>query len=282
MAIYPANRSPTEPALIMIKQQSVQVASEVVQYLDSGGEDPPVVFLHPGSGSSAVWEQQVPVFTAAGFRFIAIDYISPTVGYGGSSLRIAAVVGHLNLAHFHLVGVAAGGGASFEYALAFGDRLLSLTVANSIGNVRDSDYVSLSKRLRPATWAQLPVEFQELGPSYRAANPEGVTRWKELSHALHAALNQPVDDGQLPTMASNVAVTWKKLANLAVPTLLITGDADLYTPPSVLRLFAAHIPGSEMQVIAESGHASYWECPETFNRVVLDFLGRHSTVPEAL
>jgi hypothetical protein len=38
----------------------------------------------------------------------------------------------------------------------------------------------------------------------------------------------------------NVEVTWAKLEIPKVPTLLLTGDADLYTPPSVLRMFAAH------------------------------------------
>ena len=28
----------------------------------------------------------------------------------------------------------------------------------------------------------MPVEFRELGPSYRAANPEGAPIWTELAH----------------------------------------------------------------------------------------------------
>ena len=44
-------------------------------------------------------------------------------------------------------------------------------------------------------------------------------------------------------------ITFAALASLAVPTLLITGDADLYTPPPVLRLFAARIKGSAMTLL---------------------------------
>ena len=42
-----------------------------VWYVDSGGSGVPIVFLHAATGSSRVWEHQIPAFTAAGYRFIA-------------------------------------------------------------------------------------------------------------------------------------------------------------------------------------------------------------------
>jgi pimeloyl-ACP methyl ester carboxylesterase len=46
-------------------------------------------------------------------------------------------------------------------------------------------------------------------------------------------------------------------------------------PPSRAARFAAHVPGCETAVIAEAGHSAYWEQPAAFNRLVLDFIGRH-------
>jgi pimeloyl-ACP methyl ester carboxylesterase len=60
-----------------------------------------------------------------------------------------------------------------------------------------------------------------------------------------------------------------------VPTLLITGGADLYAPPAVLRMFAAHIKGAETLIIPQAGHSAYWEQPDLFNRAVLDFMKKH-------
>ena len=57
--------------------------------------------------------------------------------------------------------------------------------------------------------------------------------------------------------------------------VLITGGADLYAPPPVLQLFAARIKGSEVLIVPEAGHSTYWEQPEVFNRAVLAFLGKH-------
>lgn len=57
--------------------------------------------------------------------------------------------------------------------------------------------------------------------------------------------------------------------------LLITGDADLYLPPFLLRLVAARFNGSEALIVPESGHSVYWEQPEAFNQAVLEFIRKH-------
>ena len=119
----------------------------------------------------------------------------------------------------------------------------------------------------------LPVELRELGPSYRAEEPEGVARWLKLSHGEPPAGKDKARP--LPALKPENSVTWAKLRELEVPVLLLTGDADLYTPPAVLRLFQENLPRAEAVVIPETGHSSYWENPKVFNRVLLDFLGRH-------
>jgi pimeloyl-ACP methyl ester carboxylesterase len=70
-------------------------------------------------------------------------------------------------------------------------------------------------------------------------------------------------------------ITWSLLEKLDVPTLLVTGDADLYTPPAVLQLFSRRIRTSTTVILPEVGHSTYWEQPERFNRAVLDFIHLH-------
>ncbi len=203
-----------------------------------------------------MWEQQIPAFTGAGYRFIAFDRRNT----GVASEDLEALAAHLHLERFHLVGTAAGGIVAVDYALSYPQRLRSLVIANSIVGVQDEDYVEMTRRLRPAPeFNAIPAEIRELGPSYRAANPEGTRRWKELSQ--HSA-----------PQATRNRITYAVLETIKVPTLLLTGDADLYTPPSVLRLFAARFPNCESVVIPECGHSAFWEQPEAFNRSVLDFI----------
>jgi pimeloyl-ACP methyl ester carboxylesterase len=60
-----------------------------------------------------------------------------------------------------------------------------------------------------------------------------------------------------------------------MPVLLLTGDADLSSPPSLMRMLARHIRDVELVVVPETGHSPYWERPDVFNAAVLDFIGRH-------
>lgn len=240
-----------------------ELAERGIRYEDSGaelsGQGLPVVFLHAGSGSTAMWEHQLPAFTAIGYRFIAYD--RPADGVPVEDLE--ALAQYIGLERFHLVGTAAGGIVAVDYALSHPQRVRSLVVANSIVGVQDEDYVAMSRRLRPLPeFNALPAEVRELGPSYRAANPEGTKRWSEL--AQHVA--------SLPTRNK---ITFAALETIKTPALLLTGDADLYTPPSVLRLLAARFPNCESVVIPECGHSAFWEQPEIFNRAVLDFISKH-------
>jgi len=72
-------------------------------------------------------------------------------------------------------------------------------------------------------------------------------------------------------------ITFAKLENLHVPTLLMTGDADLWMPPPLMRLYAQRLPLSELVIAPECGHALYWEAPEVFNEAVLGFVGRRTS-----
>ena len=259
----------------------VDLSTGPVFYRDSGGNGVPVVFLHAASGNSMTWEHQIPAFLGAGYRFIAIDYRGADRKSGARdwSDQIHALVTRLALDRFHLLGTALGGGTAFQYVLAYPQQVRSLVIANSHGNVTDRDYVEMGKRIRPSPqFDALPVDFRELGPSYRAADPEGAARWLALSQGkspVEGAASVPAEAEARFALKPERAVTWAKLEALAVPTLLIAGDADLYMPPSVLRMFVAHMSKAESAVIPETGHSSYWESPEAFNRIVLAFIAKH-------
>ena len=142
-----------------------------IWYRDTGGAGVPVVFLHAATGSSRVWEYQIPAFTAAGYRVIAfdrrgwgrtvIDPAGPQPGTAADDLQ--ALMSYLGVDRFHLVGTAAGGFAAWDYALSFPQRLRSLVVASSIGGVQDADFVALGRRIRPSPqFEALPPEFREV------------------------------------------------------------------------------------------------------------------------
>jgi pimeloyl-ACP methyl ester carboxylesterase len=198
---------------------------------------------------------------------------APAAATGADDLQ--ALMDHLRIDRFHLVGTAAGGFVAIDYALSFPQRLRSLVIANSIGGLQDEDYLELGRRIRPPAFASMPPDFRELGPSYRASNPEGTKRWLEFERTSRAAGSGDNATTPAPTQPMRNRVTFALLETIKVPTLLLTGDADLYAPPAVLRLFAARIKGAESVVVPEAGHSTYWEQPEVFNRAILDFIRKH-------
>lgn len=270
----------------MIEEARLQVGDTSVPYLDTGETGHPLILLHAASGNGRMWVHQFAAFAQAGFRCIAIDWRQSSPGYipgSNSTVLIDAVLARLGVERAHILGTAAGGGTAFQYALAHPGKVASLVIANSTGFVTDDDYLDMERRLRPAPhFNALPVEFRELGPSYRAADPEGVARWKAMSHTfIPAAPTSSVAAACVcPAQGANAVVTWARLETLEIPTLLLTGDADLYVPPAVLRMFAARIRHADIEIVAEAGHSVFWEQPERFNRSVLAFLRKQGRQPD--
>ena len=225
------------------------------------GSGIPVVMLHAATGHSAMWDHQFPAFTAAGYRCIAFD--RSVVDFAAD--QVDEVAAKLKLDRFHLLGTAAGAIIGIDYALSHAGRVRSLVLANTIVGAQDADYLEMSQRLRPAPqFEKMPADFRELGPAYRAANAAGTKRWNELAHAK-------------PRVSYTVRnrITYAALETIKLPTLLLTGDGDVYMPPPVLRLFAKRFPRCESVVLPECGHSGYWEQPEAFNRAVLGFLRKN-------
>ena len=245
-------------------------------YEDTGGPGTSVVFFHALTGTADSWVYQVPAFTAAGYRCITYDRrgwgrskaTDPELHPETASDDLHALLESLSLAPVHLVATAAGGLIALDYVLAHPERVRSLVAANTIGGVQDDSYLEVQRRARPQEIQNLPVELRELGPSYRATNPEGVKRWLEIDHAARP-------DGTRPFPPVGEPITYARLQGMRVPTLVLSGEADLLAPPALMRLLAAHIPTSRFSSLPDVGHAGFWERPQVWNGLVLEFIGQH-------
>jgi 3-oxoadipate enol-lactonase len=64
------------------------------------------------------------------------------------------------------------------------------------------------------------------------------------------------------------------LAGIDLPTLVVSGSEDTFTPPAELRALAAAIPRSRFETIRGGGHLIPYERPAAFNHLVGEFLAR--------
>jgi pimeloyl-ACP methyl ester carboxylesterase len=240
----------------------------------TGGLGEVVVFLHPGSGSAEFFPYQQPAFAKAGYRVISHSRRGQFKSEMGSDSDkffaaddLLALMDHLKVGKFHAVGSALGGYIGLDVALSQPERLQSLVLASSMMGIAEPDYQKTLEALRPKPFGELPIEVQEVGPSYRVANPEGLAEWK----ARHDRSGK-----RAPVRLRN-KFTWETLGKLKVPTLLMTGDADLWIPPFLLREVGEKIPSSTVVIVSDAGHAIQWERPEAFNAAVLGFIRSNAT-----
>ncbi len=108
--------------------------------------------------------------------------------------------------------------------MAHPDRTQSLILAGTIFSLDEDDWRAFYGRLGIAAVRDaVSTAFIELGPAYRLTNPDGAKRFAELSETSKPSA--------LPGQKRGIDVTWRALEQMAVPTLLVTGEADLYAPP---------------------------------------------------
>lgn len=259
------------PPQVPVREAVAELPGTRLWYWDTGGSGHPVVLMHAATQSAAGWVYQQPVLAAAGYRVIAYSrrgyYRSDSgdaANPGVASEDLDHLLQHIGIDRVDLVAAAHGGFFALDYVLAHPAKVRSVTIVSSLMGITEPDYQAVNARLRPPFFAGLPHDFQELSPSYRAGNPAGVEAWNAMTRQALPG----------PRINPNVTapLTWGRLESIKCPTLLMTGESDLYTPPALLRMQAQHIPHAKVATIAEAGHSPYWEQPDIFNKLLLDFL----------
>jgi 3-oxoadipate enol-lactonase len=68
--------------------------------------------------------------------------------------------------------------------------------------------------------------------------------------------------------------TTESLSKIIIPTLILVGENDIFTPPALSKSMHERVRNSELLIIPEAGHISNLENPSVFNEKLLQFLDR--------
>ena len=131
----------------------------------------PLVLLHANTGNADSWQYNIPGFVEARYRVITFD----RRGWGRSTADadsgpqpgtiaedLHALVEYLKLDRFHLVGVAGGGFAAYDYVLWHPERVRSMVIAASVGAIVDEELRQLRQKTALPGFASWPPEFREV------------------------------------------------------------------------------------------------------------------------
>ena len=86
---------------------------------------------------------------------------------------------------------------------------------------------------------------------------------------------QPVHAMEAQAAAAMSHNTLDQLKNIKCPALVIGGKNDVFTPRWMSEEVAAGIPGSDLHLYDNAGHAFHWECLADFNPRSTDWLLKH-------
>jgi len=242
-----------------------------------------IVLINGLADDLTTWFAQVPDFLAKSYRVLRFD--NRGIGKSGrppgpyTTAMMAkdakALVDHLKISGFHLVGVSMGGMISQEYALAYESDLKSLTLCCTYA--APGPFCSRMFKL-----------WQDMAPVMGVpAVMRDVTLWaftqdfflnqeatlKEFEEAM-AALDQPVEAYLAQLNSIQVHDTRSRLQSIKVPTLVLAGAEDILIPMNLSKELHSLVPGAEFAT-AKGGHAFLWEFPGPFNEAVLKFVGKH-------
>jgi 3-oxoadipate enol-lactonase len=254
-----------------------------VHYEVFGRPNAPAVLMIQGLGADKHgWDMQRFVL-AARYRVIALDNRGAGRSdkpFGHYSLEQMAddaisVLDAVGVERAHVVGASMGGAISQIVALKHPDRVRSLTLACTACRnhpwreelltswaTRASEQGMGAMTREAARWVIGPRSFRRLLPAFGWLGPLAMGR---PTHAFVAQVRAILATDE--TMAD-------QLSTITVPALIMVGNQDILTPRGDSEELADRLPNAELVVISGAAHGFMVEHATTFNRVLLEFLGR--------
>lgn len=251
---------------------ALELNGETISF-ERAGAGAPVLLLHSLGTRAGLWASTLAALSDR-FELVAMD----CRGHGGSSnrtgfsvaaiardgLALMAALGH---ERFHVIGCSMGG--LFAVTLhALGPlRCLSLTLTGAYATVGAAGPPRIAATRE--TLATMPMaEFgrryvddtvisADIGARALVANAIGGMTRENYLQTLEAILTADVSP---------------LLAEIAVPTLVLVGTADMRAPPAVARSLAGSIAGAVLREVEGAGHLAMLDQAVAFDQQLREFL----------
>lgn len=264
------------------ERHEIVLQGERLAYRESGAGRP-LVLLHAGIADSRMWRPQVETL-AGSFRLIAPDLR----GFGNSPYPdglfayhedVAGLIAALDLDPVWLVGVSFGSRVALDFylehpALVRGLVLVSPTVAGfDLGPEvaafgREEDRLLEAGDLQGAT--ELNLRTWVDGPRRSAGQVDPALRAAIGEMQLLAFQATEPENAEVIVLEPAAAT---RLDEVHVPTLIVAGELDVPAVVEQASTLAGAIDGARLEIVPGTAHLPTMEAPETFNTLLLDFVG---------
>jgi 3-oxoadipate enol-lactonase len=247
---------------------------------DDVGSGIPIICIHGHPFNRSMWKPQVEALKPY-FRVITYDLC----GYGESALHqlptsfgdygrdVGALMDALEIDSAVVIGLSMGGQIAFETWVQYSGRVKALVLADTFAQL-DTPEVK-ANRIRTAD--RLVAEgiagvAHELLPKMISAGTLA-NKPAVAEHVLEMMQTTPAMGAVTALRNRSERRDYTPyLPQISVPTLIVVGREDEFTPVSMAEFMRDRIPDAEMVVIEESGHMPNLEQPDVFNSELLEFL----------
>ena len=257
-------------------------------YYQEHGKGPAVVFAHGAGGNHLSWWQQVPVLSRD-YRCITFDHRGWGLSLDGQDSGPAAFVedlhallDHLGIERVALVAQSMGGLTCLGFTIAYPQQVWALVMGNTFSGMRREVWLAADEELRTnarAIWDRRRRDGvkRALAPGFGRREKQRAFLYKQIRLLNEEGPNRLQTEEGVQRLRAlerdpEAAASREQLASIKAPVLFIGGEHDEVMPPALMEVACRLIPGARMVVLPGVGHSAYFEDPETFNRLVMEFL----------
>ncbi|MFE7776303.1 alpha/beta fold hydrolase [Streptomyces sp. NPDC057445] len=252
----------------------LDVDGAALTYDDEGprdGDGVPLVFVHGWTANRHRWDHQMEHF-AQKRRVVRLDLRGHGDSDGAGARRIEelaadvlALLDHLKIDRFVLVGHSMGGMISQTIALAHPERVERLVLVNSISRMT----YSRGRGLLMAASTLVPFKLFVATNIQRAFAP-GYPR-EEIREYIRGSSATPREVVMTCYGAMRAFDVLDRVGEIRIPTLLVHGYHDIQLPVSQMLRMAKAYPDAVVRIV-DAGHELPVEKPEELTTVLDGFL----------
>lgn len=238
-------------------------------------ERPAIVFLHPFALDARLWEPQVEAF-AEKCRVLTIDL----PGFGPQARPIGSVnlvdtlesiLDSVGLIRAHFVGASFGASIAIDFALANPKRVQSLTLVSPQLNGKKTNIAAWAECIKLANAGDRvsAIELYLMDPIFDGLRRQEIVFEYVRSIAFDYSCFHWT--GKVSTKF-NESSPGDRLAELKMPTLIISGTKDVKAMRQISDQITKALPVVRRAEIGGAGHFPSIESAQQFNRIFGTFL----------
>ena len=251
----------------------------------------PILLIHGHPFDRSMWDPQVKAF-ADHYRLVVPDlrgYGQTTIPNGVTLLdEVALDLAHLldviGITQAVVCGISMGGQIAMEFASLFPHRLLGLVLADTDARAEtnESRAVRLAMADRLAREGMKGYTDEGLGNFLHEQTlreqPDVVAHMRRMMYEA-----PPLGAARLQRGRAERRDYSETLRSIRVPSLVVVGEADYFTPIQTAEHIHKQLPNSNLVVVESAGHMPNLEVPTVFNEALGELLECvSSSVPEAV